>query len=111
MVHNADPETGRSSLELPESFTQASLGTIDRLMDTALAGNPELLKVDLSRINTVDSAALNWLLATQTRLAGLSIQMILQNPSALITDVLVATRMENRFQLVCNARKTEEVNA
>ncbi len=111
MIRNAEPDPGRGILELPESFTQASLGTIDRLMDTALAGNPELLNVDLGRISAVDSAALNWLIATQTRLAGLGIQMVLQNPSALITDVLIATRLEHRFQLMCNARKMETVNA
>jgi anti-anti-sigma regulatory factor len=107
MVRNSDSMMGDHYVELPEAFTQGSLGTVERLIDTAVAGNPELLTIDLSRVNAVDSAALNWLLATQTRLAGLGIQVLINSPSPLATDVFIATRMENRFQIVCSTRRPE----
>ena len=111
MVRNSSPDLEGHIVPLPEAFNQAALGAIDRQIDTAIASNPETLTIEMSLIQAVDSAALNWLLAVQTRLAGLGIQMVIHNPSALATDVLVATRMEHRFQIVTPARRGESVDA
>lgn len=107
MVRNSDPSLDGHSVALPDSFTQAALGILERQIDTAVADNPELLTLDLSDVSTVDSAALNWLLATQSRLSGLGIQLVLRHPSPLATDVLTATRLENRFQVSGNPRNSE----
>jgi anti-anti-sigma factor len=111
MVRNSDPLMGDHCVELPEIFAQGSLGTVDRLVEAAIAGNPELINVDMSKVNSIDSAALNWLLATQTRLAGLGIQVLINSPSAMATDVFIATRLEHRFQIVCSTRRPEVLGA
>ena len=111
MVCNSNPDLDGHIVPLPESFNQAALGAIDRQIDTAIAGNPTVLTIDMSLIQSVDSAALNWLLAVQTRLAGLGIQMVVHNPSALARDVFIATRMEHRFQIVTPALRGEAIDA
>jgi len=107
MVRNIEPLLDKADVELPETFVQTSLGTLERAFEAAIARNPEPLTIGAGQVNAVDSAALNWLLGQQSRLASLSLQMVLQKPSALLRDALLATRLDHRFQLTGIAREVD----
>jgi len=66
-------------------------------LDEVIAGKPGVIDVVLSAVQIVDSAGLNWLLSIQARLETLGIRMRLVDPSPIMADVLLATRLDARF--------------
>ena len=80
-----------------QQITQRTIPTMDRKVDEAITGKPGVVDMILSSVQIVDSAGLNWLLAVQTRLETMGIRMRLLDPSPIIADVLLATRLDSRF--------------
>ena len=97
MVRNVNPDASTQIVSAPQQLTQSSLAEIDQLIDRALASKPSAILLDLSALHTVDSASLNWLLQTQTRLALQQVELRIYNPSETCHDVLQATRLDSRF--------------
>ena len=80
-----------------QQIVQHTLPALERRLDEALVSKPEAIDLVLSAVQIVDSAGLTWLLSMRERLETLGIHMRLMDPSPLMSDVLLATRLEARF--------------
>lgn len=97
MVRNA----GRGMQSVPimaaQQVVQRTLPTLERRVDEVLVSKPEVIDLMVSGVQIVDSIGLNWMLALQGRLETLGIRMRLVDPSPIMSDVLLATRLDARF--------------
>ena len=109
MVRNVDTDVRLQLIHLPAHLAQGSLASLDRQVDQAIVAKTEVVGLEMSGVQTLDSAALNWLLTVQNRLAAQGIQMQLQHPSILCSDIFVATRLDHRFKIVAMATQDGEV--
>jgi anti-anti-sigma factor len=80
-----------------QQVIQRTLPALERRLDEVIAGKPGVIDLVLSAVQIVDSAGLNWLLSIQSRLETLGIRMRLVDPSPIMADVLLATRLDARF--------------
>ena len=99
MVRN-NPELEAHKIVAPSSLNQGNLAAMERQVDQALLRKPEAVWVELSAVQSVESAGLEWILMAQSRLAIQGIQLILRNPSPIMADILIATRLDSRFMVV-----------
>lgn len=99
MVRNSHLEGRSAQLSCPPTLAQASLAAMERQVDEALLAKPESVWVDLAAVQAVESAGLEWLIVVQSRLAAQGIQLVLKRPSKLMSDVLIATRLDSRFRI------------
>jgi len=99
MVRNVTPDENAKIVSAPQHMTQTCLGSMDQQIEHALTEKASAILMDLSSLQAVDSASLNWLLQTQTRLALLKIELRIHNPSEIAHDVLLATRLDSRFTI------------
>ena len=80
-----------------QQIVQRTIPTLERSVDDAIAGKPAVVDVVMSGVLMIDSAGLNWLLLVQSRLEKLGMRMRLLDPSPIMADVLLATRLDSRF--------------
>ncbi len=85
------------SITAAQQIIQRTLPALERKLDEVIAAKPGVIDVVLSAVQIVDSAGLNWLLSIQARLETLGIRMRLVDPSPVMADVLLATRLDARF--------------
>jgi anti-anti-sigma factor len=85
------------SIIAAQQVIQRTLPALERRLDEILAGKPAVVDVVLSAVQIVDSAGLNWLLSIQGRLETLGVRMRLVDPSPIMADVLLSTRLDARF--------------
>lgn len=85
------------SITAAQQVTQRTLPALERRLDEVLAGKPPVVDLVLAAVQIVDSAGLNWLLSIQSRLETLGIRLRLVDPSPVMADVLLATRLDARF--------------
>ena len=111
MVRNVETPKRTLVITPPQNLVQPALAALEHQVDQAMLTRAETVAVDLSGLQSIDSAALNWMLAAQNRLAGQAIQMVLVEPSAVCVDVLIATRLEHRFKIRANGIGGEAANA
>ena len=86
-----------------QQVIQRTLPALERRLDEVLAGKPEVVDLGLSAVQVIDSSGLNWLLSIQSRLETLGIRMRLVDPSPIMADVLLATRLDARFTVEVTA--------
>ena len=108
MVRNITPDASAKIVSAPQHMTQTCLPGLDQQIDQALAGKPGAILLDLSALQAVDSASLNWLLQTQTRLAAQQVELRIHNPSDTCHDVLLATRLDSRFTITTTPENIPE---
>jgi anti-anti-sigma factor len=99
MITVDDPNLHSPQIACPSALSQSHLQDLERQIDQAILRKPESVCIDLSAVDTADSAGLEWLITTQSRLAASGIHMIIRHPSAMLCDVLAATRLDHRFQV------------
>jgi len=90
-------------INAPQQIVQRTVPTLERQMDDAIAGAGQGIDLILSQVQIVDSAGLNWLLQTQARLVTLGKKLRLVDPSPIFSDILVATRLEQRFSIMTSS--------
>jgi anti-anti-sigma factor len=82
-----------------QQLVQRTLPTLERRFDEVIAAKPPVIDLVLSAVQIVDSVGLNWLLSMQARLETLGIRIRLVDPSAIVADILLATRLDARFTI------------
>ncbi len=97
MLRNAGPGMHAVTISAAQQFTQRTLATLERRVDEAIEEKPEAIDLILAAVQAIDSAALNWLLTVAGRLETAGIRLRLVDPSAIASDVLLATRLDSRF--------------
>jgi len=97
MVRNADTGMHAIPILAAQQIVQRTLPTLERRVDEVIAAKPEVIDLMVSAVQIVDSIGLNWMLAMQTRLETLGIRVRLVDPSPIMSDVLLATRLDARF--------------
>ncbi len=101
MVRNVEPELRPAVIAAPQFITQRTLGNLERLMEQAIAEKPDVIDMALGNVQGIDSAGLGWLVGVQERLSGLGMKLRLADPTELIQDILMATRLDTRFAVHC----------
>ena len=102
-----DPGMHSTTIPAPQQVNQRTIPTLERQVEEAIGTKPLTIDLDLSAVQTLDSAALNWLLALQLRLDGMGIRLRLCELPALVSDIFMATRLDGRFSLVINGVASE----
>lgn len=97
MVSSVDAGIDTVPIIASQQMVQRTIPPLERQIDDALAAKPAVIDVVLSGVLLTDSAGLNWLLAVQSRLETMGIRMRLVDPSPIMADVLLATRLDSRF--------------
>jgi anti-anti-sigma factor len=87
----------------PQQITQREIPALERRLDEVIVAKPEAVDLVMSNVQIVDSAGLNWLLSIQSRLETLGIRLRLVDPSPIMTDVLLATRLDAHFTVEIRA--------
>jgi len=100
MVRMLDPGMQAVPVTAPQQIVQRTVPTLERQVDDALGTAGQGVDLILSQVQIVDSSGLNWLLQTQARLETLGKKLRLVDPSPIFSDVLVATRLEQRFNIM-----------
>jgi anti-anti-sigma factor len=80
-----------------QQIVQRTLPTLERRFDEVIAAKPPIIDLVLAAVQIVDSVGLNWMLSMQARLETLGIRMRLVDPSPIMADILLATRLDARF--------------
>ena len=99
MVRMLDPGIQAVTITAPQQIVQRTIPTLERQVDDALVSGHGIDLI-LSQVQIIDSAGLNWLLQMQMRLTTLGKKLRLVDLSAILADVLVATRLEQRFSIM-----------
>jgi anti-anti-sigma factor len=99
MVTAVDTQAQSLPVMISQQVVQRSIPMLERLVDDAVAARPQTIDLVVSGVQIIDSAGLNWLLALSSRLETLKIRMRLVNPSAIMADALLATRLDARFTI------------
>ena len=111
MVRNLESDPTMVLINVPQQLTAKSATALERQVDEAIVHKPGGITLNLSAVQTVDSAGLNWLLSLQKRLATHAMHLALQDPSPLIQDAFLATRLDSRFRFVHTAKEGEANHA
>ena len=80
-----------------QQIVQHTLPALERRLDEAIILKPQAIGLVMAAVQIIDSAGLTWLLSMQERLETLGIRMRLVDPSPIMSDVLLATRLDARF--------------
>ena len=80
-----------------QQLISRTLPLLERRIDEIIVAKPEAVDLVLSAVQLVDSAGLNWILQTQARLETMGVKMRLIDPSPIMADVLLATRLDSRL--------------
>ena len=97
MVRTAGQSMQSVHVAVAQQVLQRTLATLNAKSTKPSPGKPEAVDLMMSNVQLVDSAALNWLLAVRMRLETLGIQLRIVNPSPVMKDVLLATRLDSRL--------------
>ena len=96
-------ETQSVAVLAPQQFLQRSIPTLERKIDDAIAGKPAHVDLQLAQVQVVDSATLNWILQVLARLDSMNIRLRMLDPSPVMVDVFLATRLDSRLTIVSSA--------
>lgn len=100
MLTAVDAQANAIPVMAPQQLIQRSIALLERQVDDAVAARPPAIDLVLSAVQIVDSGGLNWLLALHARLDTLNIRLRLANPSPIMADALVATRLDARLTVL-----------
>ena len=99
MVRNADRGMQSVPIMAAQQIVQRTLPALERRLDEAIVSQPQAIDLVMSAVQIIDSAGLTWLMSMQARLETLGIRMRLVDPSPIMSDVLLATRLDAHFTL------------
>jgi anti-anti-sigma factor len=88
-----------------QQVVQRNLPAMERQVDDAIAEKVDAVDLDLSHVQIVDSASLSWMLSIQSRLETLGMRLRLVDPSPIMADILLATRLDSRFTVEVTGAK------
>ncbi len=88
-----EPTTETSNIRLPESFTLASVAELKTELDASIA-NSDTIKLDGSKVERVDGAAVQLLFHCSTLLVKKPSDLELLQPSEILQDALKVMGME-----------------
>lgn len=111
MVRNVDTAEQPRLIAPPAQFVESALPALDHQVVQSILEKPEAVAVDLSGVQGIDSAALNWLLAVQQRMSTQNIRFYLANPCHFCMAVFTATRLDQRFKIVYPKLSAEAAHA
>ena len=100
MVRTVERSLQAISVMAGQQVVQRTTPAQERLLDEAIGQKPGAIDLVLSQVQIIDSAGLNWLLSIQGRLQTLGIGLRLADPSPIMADALLATRLDARFTVV-----------
>jgi len=100
MVPSAGQTMQSVRVALAQQVLQRNLATLERRIDEVIAAKPEAVDLVMSNVQLIDSASLNWMLAMRIRLETAGIQLRIVNPSPVMQDVLLATRLDSRLTVI-----------
>jgi anti-anti-sigma factor len=100
MVRTVERSQQTVSVAAGQQLLQRTIPPLERSLDEAIGGKPGGIDLVLSQVQIVDSAGLNWLLSMLGRLQTLGIALRLAEPSPIMADALLATRLDARFIVV-----------
>jgi anti-anti-sigma regulatory factor len=99
MQHNMVTLMETAPIIAPQQIVQRTIPALELHVDDAVAAKPAVVDMILAGVLIIDSAGLNWLLAVQSRLETLGLRLRLLDPPPIISDVLLATRLDSRFTI------------
>jgi anti-anti-sigma factor len=91
---------GAITVALHGDFTFAESASFRTVMDEIVAGNPTAVTVELSGLQTVDSAGLSMFVRMRERLASIGASVTLKNPSPLVDRVFSVVAFRKLFTIV-----------
>ena len=97
MVRNVDSGMQSSAIVAAQQMVQRTLPALERRVDDVIAAKPPFVDIDVSHVQIIDSIGLNWLLSLNARLETLGSKLRLLDPSPVMADVLLATRLDTRL--------------
>jgi anti-anti-sigma factor len=97
MVRSSEDIMQAVSIAATQQVLARNLSQLERKLDEAIAGKPPFVDLVVSNVQIIDSAGLNWILAVQARLESMGIKLRLVDPSPIMADVLLATRLDSRL--------------
>jgi len=103
MVRNVDnpaPSVPGTVISTPQQISQRTLVVLERQVDDAIAQRVAAVNIDLAATQIIDSVGLNWLATTHARLATANIPLRLIEIPLIVSDILMATRLDARFTIL-----------
>jgi len=88
-----------TTITAAQQIVQRTIPTLERRIDDVIAGKPAFVDLDVAHVQIIDSAGLNWLLSLQGRLETLGSKLRLPDPSPIMADALLATRLDTRLSI------------
>jgi anti-anti-sigma regulatory factor len=89
-----------SVVQVPAHFNQPTILVLERQLEPLLRAQERVITLDFSKVSLVDSAALNWLLELQQRMAATMAQLQIRSPSVVMRDAFIATRLDSRLKII-----------
>lgn len=99
MVRNIDPDAQALQIVAPQQISQRTIPLLERQIDDAMARRVATVDISFRASQIIDSAGLNWLLNTQSRLGSIGCTLRLAELPPIIADALLATRLDTRFPI------------
>ena len=101
MVRNVDNPSPSPTVQIstPQQISQRTIVLLERQIDDAVAQSAGAIEMNLSATQMIDSAGLNWLVQTQTRLSAVNMQLRLIEVPPIVSDIFLATRLDSRFHV------------
>ena len=99
MVRNVDSGLEPVKLAAPQQLNQHTVSAVERQIDEAISQRAPLVELDMSAVQVMDSAALNWLLEIDARLKNSNSGLRLVKLPMLVEDILMATRLDSRLHI------------
>ena len=100
MVRNIEPSGASVQITLPQQITVRTLPLLERQVDDAIGQRAGVVEMLAGGVQVADSAGVNWLLTARARGGGAGGGLKLVDPSAVLLDILLATRLDSRFVVV-----------
>jgi anti-anti-sigma factor len=97
MVREESHPLQAATVAAAQQIVARTISLLERKIDDAAASKPEAIDLALSAVQIIDSAGLNWLLATQARLEAQGTKLRLVDLSPIMADALLATRLDTRL--------------
>lgn len=108
MTGNLEQHAVSVPIIVPQQIVQRTIPPMELRVDEAIAGKPAVIDMILSNVLLIDSAGLNWLLSVQSRLETMGIHMRLLDPSPIMADVLLVTRLDSRFAIAATGMPEDQ---
>lgn len=106
MVRNSDPGMHAVPITAADQIVQRTIPLLERDVDNAIGTKPLAIDLVLAPVQIIDSAGLNWLIGLQNRLESLGMRLRIMDPSPVVSDIFLATRLAARFTIHNTATET-----